>query len=50
VAARVLEYEAAGATDLMLGFVDFPATGMLERFARDVMPRVAAAHPARVGR
>jgi alkanesulfonate monooxygenase SsuD/methylene tetrahydromethanopterin reductase-like flavin-dependent oxidoreductase (luciferase family) len=50
VAARILEYEAAGATDLMLGFVDFPATGMLERFARDVMPRVAAAHPARVGR
>jgi len=42
VAARVAEYAAAGATDLMLGFADFPATGMLERFARDVMPRVAA--------
>jgi hypothetical protein len=27
----------------MLGFADFPATGMLERFARDVMPRVARA-------
>jgi alkanesulfonate monooxygenase SsuD/methylene tetrahydromethanopterin reductase-like flavin-dependent oxidoreductase (luciferase family) len=41
VAARVTEYAAAGATDLMLGFADFPATGMLERFARDVLPRVA---------
>ena len=25
----------------MLGFADFPATGMLERFARDVLPRLA---------
>jgi alkanesulfonate monooxygenase SsuD/methylene tetrahydromethanopterin reductase-like flavin-dependent oxidoreductase (luciferase family) len=40
VAARVREYADAGATDLMLGFVDFPATGMLERFARDVLPRL----------
>jgi alkanesulfonate monooxygenase SsuD/methylene tetrahydromethanopterin reductase-like flavin-dependent oxidoreductase (luciferase family) len=40
VAGRVREYAAAGATDLMLGFVDFPATGMLERFARDVVPRL----------
>jgi hypothetical protein len=24
----------------MLGFADFPATGMLERFARDVLPRL----------
>ena len=40
VARRVGEYAAAGATDLMLGFVDFPATGMLERFARDVFPRL----------
>jgi alkanesulfonate monooxygenase SsuD/methylene tetrahydromethanopterin reductase-like flavin-dependent oxidoreductase (luciferase family) len=40
VAERVGEYAAAGATDLMLGFVDFPATGMLERFARDVLPRL----------
>jgi len=39
VAARVVEYAGAGATDLMLGFADFPATGMLERFARDVLPR-----------
>jgi alkanesulfonate monooxygenase SsuD/methylene tetrahydromethanopterin reductase-like flavin-dependent oxidoreductase (luciferase family) len=38
VALRVLQYAAAGATDLMLSFADFPATGMLERFARDVMP------------
>jgi alkanesulfonate monooxygenase SsuD/methylene tetrahydromethanopterin reductase-like flavin-dependent oxidoreductase (luciferase family) len=41
VAARIVEYAAAGATDLMLGFADFPATGMLERFARDVAPRLA---------
>jgi alkanesulfonate monooxygenase SsuD/methylene tetrahydromethanopterin reductase-like flavin-dependent oxidoreductase (luciferase family) len=34
VAGRIAEYEAAGATDLMLGFVDFPATAMLERLAR----------------
>jgi alkanesulfonate monooxygenase SsuD/methylene tetrahydromethanopterin reductase-like flavin-dependent oxidoreductase (luciferase family) len=40
VAGRVGEYAAAGATDLMLGFVDFPATGMLERFAREVLPRL----------
>jgi alkanesulfonate monooxygenase SsuD/methylene tetrahydromethanopterin reductase-like flavin-dependent oxidoreductase (luciferase family) len=50
VAARALEYAAAGATDLMLGFADFPATGMLERFARHVMPRIAAAGPAPVER
>lgn len=43
VAARVVEYAEAGATDLMLGFADFPATGMLERFARDVLPRVGSA-------
>ncbi len=47
MAARVLEYAGAGATDLMLGFADFPATGMLERFARDVLPRVAT--PVRGG-
>lgn len=41
VAARIAEYAAAGATDLMLGFADFPATGMLERFAREVAPRLA---------
>jgi alkanesulfonate monooxygenase SsuD/methylene tetrahydromethanopterin reductase-like flavin-dependent oxidoreductase (luciferase family) len=41
VAGRVAEYAAAGATDLMLGFADFPATVMLEQFARDVRPRVA---------
>jgi len=33
VVARLAEYERAGATDLMLGFVDFPATTMLERLA-----------------
>ena len=34
VAAGIAAYAAAGATDLMLGFADFPATGMLERLAR----------------
>ena len=34
IAVRIAEYEAAGATDLMLGFADFPATTMLERLAR----------------
>jgi alkanesulfonate monooxygenase SsuD/methylene tetrahydromethanopterin reductase-like flavin-dependent oxidoreductase (luciferase family) len=43
VAGRLVEYADAGATDLMLGFADFPATGMLERFARDVLPRVGRA-------
>jgi alkanesulfonate monooxygenase SsuD/methylene tetrahydromethanopterin reductase-like flavin-dependent oxidoreductase (luciferase family) len=43
IVARVMEYGRAGATDLMLGFADFPATGMLERFARDVMPRLPRA-------
>jgi alkanesulfonate monooxygenase SsuD/methylene tetrahydromethanopterin reductase-like flavin-dependent oxidoreductase (luciferase family) len=33
VRGRVAEYAAAGATDLMLGFADFPDTGMLELFA-----------------
>lgn len=30
-------YAAAGATDLTLAFADFPATGMLERLAREVL-------------
>jgi alkanesulfonate monooxygenase SsuD/methylene tetrahydromethanopterin reductase-like flavin-dependent oxidoreductase (luciferase family) len=38
VAARIADYTAAGVTDLMLGFADFPATGMLEGFAREVLP------------
>lgn len=42
VAARIAEYAAAGATDLMLGFTDFPSTRMLEAFAADVRPRVQA--------
>jgi len=37
VRARVAEYAAAGVTDLMLGFADFPATGMLELFAERVL-------------
>ena len=37
VRARIAEYAAAGATDLMLGFADFPATGMTELFAEHVL-------------
>lgn len=40
VAARLIEYADAGATDVMLGFTDFPSTRMLEAFAREVRPRV----------
>jgi alkanesulfonate monooxygenase SsuD/methylene tetrahydromethanopterin reductase-like flavin-dependent oxidoreductase (luciferase family) len=42
VAARIGEYAAAGATDLMLGFTDFPSTRMLEAFAVHVRPRLDA--------
>jgi hypothetical protein len=34
---RTADYEAAGATDLMLGFADFPSTGMLEAFAAQAL-------------
>jgi alkanesulfonate monooxygenase SsuD/methylene tetrahydromethanopterin reductase-like flavin-dependent oxidoreductase (luciferase family) len=37
VTRRIAEYATAGATDLMLGFADFPATTMLERLARAVL-------------
>jgi alkanesulfonate monooxygenase SsuD/methylene tetrahydromethanopterin reductase-like flavin-dependent oxidoreductase (luciferase family) len=37
IAARITAYEAAGATDLMLGFADFPSTRMLELFAATVL-------------
>jgi alkanesulfonate monooxygenase SsuD/methylene tetrahydromethanopterin reductase-like flavin-dependent oxidoreductase (luciferase family) len=37
VRARVAEYGAAGATDLMLGFADFPSTRMTELFAERVL-------------
>ena len=47
VAARLAEYAAAGATDVMLGFTDFPSTRMLEAFARDVRPRLEALTPRR---
>jgi alkanesulfonate monooxygenase SsuD/methylene tetrahydromethanopterin reductase-like flavin-dependent oxidoreductase (luciferase family) len=42
VAARLAEYADAGATDVMLGFTDFPSTRMLEAFAREVRPRLEA--------
>ena len=35
--ARIAQYERAGATDLMLGFADFPSTTMLETFARSAL-------------
>jgi len=38
VAEAARAYEAAGVTDLLLGFADFPATGMLEAFAATVAP------------
>jgi len=37
IAERIADYEAAGATDLMLGFADFPSTRMLELFAATVL-------------
>ena len=37
LAERMSRYERAGATDLMLGFADFPCTGMLETFAVAVL-------------
>jgi len=42
VAARIMEYAVAGATDLMLGFADFPSTRMLEAFAASVRTRLEA--------
>ena len=42
VAARIAPYAAAGATDLMLGFADFPATRMVEIFAERVLPTLEA--------
>ncbi len=39
ISDRIACYEAAGATDLMLGFADFPATRMLEMFAATVLRR-----------
>jgi len=37
MADRIACYERAGATDLMLGFADFPSTRMLELFAATVL-------------
>ena len=37
IAARIAMYAEAGATDLMLGFADFPDTAMLEMFAERVL-------------
>jgi alkanesulfonate monooxygenase SsuD/methylene tetrahydromethanopterin reductase-like flavin-dependent oxidoreductase (luciferase family) len=42
VIARALAYAQAGATDLMVGFADFPDTTMLERFAKRVLPALTA--------
>jgi alkanesulfonate monooxygenase SsuD/methylene tetrahydromethanopterin reductase-like flavin-dependent oxidoreductase (luciferase family) len=43
IVARIRAYAAAGATDLMVGFADFPDTTMLERFAARVLPSLTAA-------
>ncbi|MBI3825371.1 MAG: LLM class flavin-dependent oxidoreductase [Candidatus Rokubacteria bacterium] len=45
VAERIAAWEAAGATDLMLGFADTPATAMLETFAARVLPRLGRPRP-----
>jgi alkanesulfonate monooxygenase SsuD/methylene tetrahydromethanopterin reductase-like flavin-dependent oxidoreductase (luciferase family) len=42
VVARARAYGAAGATDLMVGFEDFPDTAMLERFGTRVLPALSA--------
>jgi alkanesulfonate monooxygenase SsuD/methylene tetrahydromethanopterin reductase-like flavin-dependent oxidoreductase (luciferase family) len=42
VVTRARGYGAAGATDLMVGFEDFPETAMLERFAARVLPALSA--------
>jgi len=42
VVARARAYGAAGATDLMVGFDDFPETAMLERFGTRVLPALSA--------
>ena len=42
VVARARAYGAAGATDLMVGFDDFPETTMLERFGTRVLPALSA--------
>ena len=47
IVARVAAYAAAGATDLMLGFTDFPETTMLERFAACVLPALTTAPRSR---
>jgi len=39
IVRRIADYESAGATDLMLGFADFPETGMLESFAAKLLVR-----------
>jgi alkanesulfonate monooxygenase SsuD/methylene tetrahydromethanopterin reductase-like flavin-dependent oxidoreductase (luciferase family) len=40
VGEAIADYRSAGATDLMLGFADFPATTMLETFAEAVLPHL----------
>lgn len=38
ITGRIARYADAGVTALMLGFADFPATAMLDRFAERVLP------------
>lgn len=44
VLERIAEYRAAGVTDLMCAFADFPETGMLERFAGQVLAELIQEH------
>jgi alkanesulfonate monooxygenase SsuD/methylene tetrahydromethanopterin reductase-like flavin-dependent oxidoreductase (luciferase family) len=45
IAARIAAYAEAGATDLMLGFADFPHMAMLEAFAARVFPMLRQTAP-----
>jgi len=41
VLGRIAEYEAAGVTDLMCAFADFPGLEMLTLFAREILPSLS---------
>jgi len=38
VLRRIADYEAAGVTDLMCAFADFPGLEMLTLFAQEILP------------
>lgn len=43
ITEQITRYRRAGATDLMLGFADFPQTGMLELFAHHILRALRSA-------